>query len=166
MDPSRPHGPSAISTMKVLILTATAAPVLLFGVLAVAGLTFTRADALWIALPLIVGLADVVLVPAVGSTVRPLPYGANESDARRISVSALSTVTLLRFALAEAAALFGVLSAFLAGSLLPFAIGFVFAVPLLLLCAYPSTRVVDAIRERLESGGVSARFGEEPSHQP
>ena len=46
------------------------------------------------------------------------------------------------------------------------AIGFVFAVPLLLLCAYPSTRVVDAIRERLESGGVSAQFGGEPSHLP
>jgi hypothetical protein len=126
--------------MKVLILTVAAALVLLFGVLAVVGFTFTRADALWIALPLIVGLADVVLVPAVGSTVRPLPYGASGSDARRISVGALSTVTFLRFVLAEAAAL--------------------------LLFAYPSTRVVDAIRERLESGGMSARFDADPSRQP
>lgn len=163
MDPSPLHGPSVISSLKLIVLGVTAGLVALFGVLIFLGYGFTGSDALWIALPLIVGLADVVLVPSVGSTVRPLPYGATEADARRISAHALRTVTLLRFVLAEAAALFGFASAFLAGSLLPYAIGFVFAVPLLLLFAYPSDRVLATIRERLESSGVAARFETEPS---
>lgn len=166
MDPSRPHGPSVIHTLKLLTLTVTATPVLLFGLLAVFVLRFTETDTLWIALPLIVGLADVLLVPSVGSTVRPLPFGAGEDDARRISLNALHTVTFLRFLLAEAAFLFGLVSAILADSLLPLAIGVVFAVPLLLLFAYPSDRVIDGIRQRLESGGVTARFDAEPSRRP
>jgi hypothetical protein len=64
----------------------------------------------------------------------------------------------LRLGLAEAAALFGLLSSVLADSLLPYLIGCVFALPLLLAYGYPSARVVEAVRERLESGGVTARF--------
>ena len=163
MDPSCPHGPSAIHRLRLLMLMVTAVLLLLFGILAVFGFGFTQAETLWIALPLVVGLADVVLVPTVGSTVRPLPYGASAQNARRISMSALYTVTFLRLVLAKAAALFGLVSTILADSLLPLAIGVVFAVPLLLLFAYPSTRVLDAIRVRLEAGGVPARFEAEPS---
>jgi hypothetical protein len=166
MDPSRSHGPSVIATLKLTVVTVTAGLVLIFGVLLVLGFGFTGSDTLWIALPLIVGLADVVLVPAVGSTVRPLPYGASESDVRRISAGALRTVIMLRFVLAEAAALFGLVSSFLAHSLLPYAIGFTFAVPLLLMFAYPSGRVVDAVRQRLESGGVHAHLTEESTPRP
>jgi hypothetical protein len=158
MDPSRPRGPSVIASLKLAVLSMTAGLVLVFAVLLVLGYGFTGSDTLSIAVPLIVGVADVVLVPAVGSTVRPLPYGAGEPDLRRISAGALRTVIMLRYVLAGAAALFGLVSTFLAHSLVPYAIGFVFAVPLLVAYAYPGVRVVGAVRQRLESGGVPAHL--------
>ncbi len=94
------------------------------------------------------------LSPSAGRMVRPLPVGASPDDLRRISAGALRTVLLLRFALAEAAAMFGFLSACLADSLWPYLIGAGFAVPLLLAFVYPSARVVDAVRERLESSAA------------
>jgi hypothetical protein len=73
---------------------------------------------------------------------------------------------MLRLGLAEAAALFGLLSSVLAHSLLPYLVGCVFALPLLLAYGYPSRRVVEAVRERLESGAVTARSSGRPGPQP
>jgi hypothetical protein len=122
------------------------------------GLDLRRPELLWLALPVLLGLADLVLVPAVGSTVRPLPLGIGEADARRISLGVLNTVTMLRFALAEAPALFGLVASFASHSLLPYVIGFGFAVPLLLLFAYPRAAVVDGIRANLESSGARSHL--------
>jgi len=152
MAPSPP--PTPLRTLKLIVLGVSGSLVLLFAVLALMGLRFSRADTIWLALPLILGAADLVLVPAVGSTVRPLPYGVKPENARWISVGVLRTVTLLRFSLAEAPALFGLVASFVADSLLPYALGCAFAVPLMLLFVYPRPAVIDAIRERLESGGV------------
>ena len=166
MDESRSAGASVITTLKLLVLAVIGGQVLVFGILAMLGWGFTGSATLWIALPLIVGLADVVLVPAVGSTVRPLPYGASDSGVRRISAGALRTVITLRVVLAGSAAVFGLVSGVLAHSLLPYAIGFGFAVPLLLAFGYPGARVVDAVRQRLESGGVLALLNEASSPRP
>jgi hypothetical protein len=155
----RPPTPYLVSLRWIMVAVIGALPAL-FIALVLGGQPFTRPDAIWIALPLVVGLADTVLVPAVGSTVRPLPYGVPPADARRISVRVLSTVTFLRLALAEAPALFGFVSSVAAGSLVPFAIGLAFAIPLLAWFVFPSTRVVDEIRGRLESGGVSSHLWE------
>ncbi len=162
MDPSQSAGRSVLTTFKLVALCAAAQVVGTFGILIAAGLDFTRPKTLWIAVPLTVGLADIVLVPAVGSTVRPLPFGPGAEDLRRIATGALRTLILLRLALAEAAALFGLLSAVLAHSLVPYAIGAVFAIPLLLGYTYPSQRVVATVRQRLESAGVPARLGAGP----
>jgi F0F1-type ATP synthase membrane subunit c/vacuolar-type H+-ATPase subunit K len=148
---------SLVQTLRLIVLSAIGSLAAFFAVLVAMGLPFDRPDTLWLALPMVLGFADLVLVPAVGSTVRPLPYGVGEADARRISANVLRTVTFLRFALAEAPALFGLIASFLAHSAVPYAIGFAFSVPLMLLYAYPRTAVVDAVRARLEAGGV-------PSH--
>src|SRR5262245_46845934 len=123
MQPARLQPASAIRRLKLLVLTATGVLVLLFPALALIGLRFEVPDTLWLALPLILGCANLVLVPAVGSTVRPLPFGVAPERARRISFGVLRTVTVLRFALAESPALFGVVAAVVSGSLLPYAIG-------------------------------------------
>ncbi len=160
MEPSRPPGLSPLYWLRLIPVTATFTLVGLFGLLAVVGQRFTEADTLWIALPLILGAADLALVPAVGSTVRPLPYGVGQADAKRIALGVLRTVTLLRLGLAEAPALFGLAASFITDSLLPYAIGFAFSVPLLLFFTYPRAAVVEAVRERLESGGVASHLWE------
>ena len=158
MQPVSLHPASPVRRLKLLVLVATGVLVLVFPALALVGLRFEVPNTLWLALPLILGCANLVLVPAVGSTVRPLQYGVTPERARRISFDVLRTVTVLRFALAESPALFGVVAAVAGGSLLPYAIGFAFAVPLLMLLVYPHDNVVGALRQRLESGGVSSHL--------
>jgi hypothetical protein len=160
MEPSPPPGPSTLRTIRLLILSAAVAQVALFVALLVGGVGFTQADTVWVALPLILGAADLVLVPAVGSTVRPLPHGVGATDAQRISGGVMVTVTWFRFVLAEAPMLFGLVASLVAGSLLPYTIGSVFSAPLLLLFVLPTQRVVDAIRQRLESGGTPSHLWE------
>lgn len=128
--------------------------------LAVAGMRFTRTETLWVALPLILGVANLVLIPSVGSTVRPVPVGASPAVARRIAVGALRTVLLLRLALAAAPGVFGLVAASITASLVPYAIGIAFAIPLTLLYVYPSARVVDGVRTRLEAGGAPSHLRE------
>jgi hypothetical protein len=156
MDLSQSVGRSVLAPLKPVALVAFTTLLFVLGLLLLSGIGFARSETLWIALPTVVGLADWILVPAVGSTVRPLPFGASEEDLRRISAGALRTVIMLRFALAEAAVLFGFVSSLLAQSLWPFVIGAVLAGPLLVAYVYPSQRVVRAVRERLESNGVTA----------
>ena len=96
-------------------------------------------------MPVVAGFADIVLVPSVGSTVRPLPLTIDAAAARRVSLGALRNVVLLRMALAELPALAGVVAAFVAGSLVPLAVGTAFSLPLILLFAYPSAAVVNGV---------------------
>lgn len=158
--------PPLLRTLRLIIATSAGSLFIFLAVLVLVGLDLRQPDVLWLALPLLLGLADLVLVPAVGSTVRPLPMGVSEADARRISVGVLNTVTLLRFALAEAPALFGLVAAFASHSILPYAIGFAFALPLLLLFVYPRAAVVDGIRDNLESGGARSHLWEALSGRP
>jgi hypothetical protein len=154
------RSPATLTTLRLIPLAAVLALLAMLGVLAVNGMRFTATDTLWIALPLVLGVADLVLIPSVGSTVRPVPLGASAGAAQRISVGALRTVLVLRVALAEAPALFGLLASVITSSLVPYAIGAAFAVPLTLLYAYPSERVVDGVRQRLEVGGASSYLWE------
>jgi hypothetical protein len=160
MQPVSLQPASPVRRLKLIVLAATGALVLLFPALGLVGLRFEVPAIVWLALPLILGCANLVLVPAVGSTVRPLPHGVTPERARRISFDVLRTVTVLRFALAESPAVFGVVAAVAGGSLLPYAIGFAFSVPLLMLLVYPHDSVVGALRQRLESGGVSSHLAD------
>jgi hypothetical protein len=117
------------------------------------------APVVWLAVPLILGLADLFLVPAVGSTARPLPRGLAPADADRIACGVLRTVTWLRYALAVAPAVFGFAASLSTRALWPYLVGIAFAVPLLIFAVYPSARVVQAVRVRLESGVRSASSG-------
>lgn len=146
--------------LRLLPLAVLAAEVAVAAGLAATGMRLwvSSTQTLWVALPLVLGLADLVLIPSVGSTVRPVPVAASEADARRISLAALRTVLWLRLALATAPALFGLLAALLAHSLLPLAIGIFFAAPLTLGYAYPSTRTVDEVRQRLEANGRASNL--------
>jgi hypothetical protein len=169
MQPPAPSRPP-VFVYRVVALGAIAVLVVVAAVLALDGYPFTTTtDSIWIALPLILGLADVVLVPAVGSTVRPIPYGASPADARRISAGVWRVVMLLRFCLVAAPGLFGLVASMISGSLLPFAIGLAFAVPLQVAFVYPHPRVVAAIQARLESSGVSSHLADvlaSPRAQP
>jgi hypothetical protein len=150
---------SAINPLRQLRLTvaAVALPMpLLLGVLALIGLLWKNVDTLWFALPAILGAANFVLLPAVGSTVRPLPYSAPEEDARRVSMGALRTITFLRLALGEMPALFGLALSLTTGSLWPYAVGFFFAFPQLLWFAYPRAAILDDIRTKLEASGAKS----------
>lgn len=147
-----------IRTLRLVVLSAVGSLVAFLGVLFAVGLRPHQPTSGWVVLPLLLGLADVVLVPAVGSTVRPLRSGIAEADARRVSLGVLNTVTLLRFALAEVPALLGLVAALVSHNLLPYLVGLAFAVPLLLLFAYPRRAVVDGVRDRLEAGGVASHL--------
>jgi hypothetical protein len=147
---------------RLAALGAIVALLVAGGLLALAGYPSTAtADSIWIALPLILGLADVVLVPAVGSTVRPIPYGASPAAARRISAGVWRVVIVLRMCLVAAPSLFGLVASTIAGSLLPAAIGLTFTVPLQLLYVYPRPATVAKVQARLESGGVSSYLWED-----
>lgn len=161
--PAAPSPPALLRALRVSVLAVTTLLVVILGALLTIGLRLTDAEALWIALPVVLGAADAILLPAMGSTVRALPYGIGEPDARRISVAALRTVTFLRMALAEAPALFGLAAALVADSLLPYAIGCAFSVPLLLIFAYPRSAVITAVRDRLEAGGTRSHLGDDPT---
>lgn len=151
---------SPYPALRLIPLAAVAALLALLAALALAGMRFTDTDTLWLALPLVLGVADLVLIPSVGSTVRPVPLGASAEAAPRIAVGALRTVIMLRLSLAAAPALFGLAAALITASLLPLAIGVAFALPLALIYAYPSTRVIDSVRERLEAGGAPSYLWE------
>jgi hypothetical protein len=149
-----------IRTLRLVVLTAVGSLLAFLAVLLVMGLRPHQPTSGWVVAPLLLGLADVVLVPAVGSTLRPLRAGVTEADARRVSLGVLNTVTLLRFAFAEAPALFGLVAALVSHNLLPYVVGLAFAAPLLLLFVYPRRAVVDGVRDRLEAGGVASHLWE------
>jgi hypothetical protein len=159
METSRPRPP--LRGLRLTVLAAAVAPVLILALLWLLGQRFTGVTTLWIALPSILGIANLVLVPAVGSTIRQLPHGIGAPQARRIAAGVLRTVTLLRLALAQAPALFGLVASLITGSLLPYGIGLGFAVVMLLGLAYPSRRVLDGVRARLESDGTASHLWEE-----
>ncbi|HEX6872098.1 MAG TPA: hypothetical protein VF163_13455 [Micromonosporaceae bacterium] len=150
---------SALPTLRLTVLAVTTALVLLLGALWLAGFRLAGVDTVWILLPVILGAADLVLLPAVGTTVRPLPYGVDADAATRISVRVLRTITYLRLGLAAAPALFGLVASAISDSLLPTVIGTAFAVPYLLGLTYPRPALVDGVRHRLESGGVVSHLG-------
>jgi hypothetical protein len=154
----RPAVSGYLTALRVLVIGATLVTLALFGLLLLLGYGFTRPGALSTALPVVLGLADLVLVPAAGSTIRPLSPGASEQDARRTSVRVLRTITVLRWVLAEAPAVFGLVGAVLAHSAVPLVIGLAFALPLLVLLAYPRAAVVEALRDRLESAGTRSHL--------
>jgi hypothetical protein len=142
--------------IRLVVLASVAAALVLFAVLAQLGLRFTPAGTVWLALPPILGASAVVLVPAVGSTVRPLPYGTAEPEARRVGVQVVRVVTYIRFTVAVSPALFGLVGSLISHSLLPAAVGIGFTVLLHLLLVYPRPRVLAGVRERLESGGTAS----------
>lgn len=148
---------SPVLVLRLVVLGTLVTSVVPFFVLWLVGLGFTQAGALWLALPVLLGAAALVLVPAVGSTVRPLPHGVSDEQRQRITMNVLRTVTVLRLALSEAAALFGLVASLISGSLIPYALGLLFAIPLMLLLVYPGDRVIETIKSRIESGGVSSR---------
>ena len=131
-----------------------------FAALAIA-LPWRATDMLWLALPLVLGLAATILVPGVGSTARAVPYVASETDARRISTEVLRAVTTLRCAVALAPTIFGYVVSIAAQSLIPATIGEIFAVPILVALVYPRTAVVEAVRRRLETHGVTSYVWDE-----
>jgi hypothetical protein len=65
---------------------------------------------------------------------------------------------MLRLALAVTPALVALVAALVTGSVLPFSIGYLFAVVALALGVYPRERVVAALRERLEAAGADSQL--------
>jgi hypothetical protein len=139
------------TALRLVPLVTAAALLALLGLVIPLDRAGTDVPIVWLALPFILGLADLFLVPAVGSTARPLPHGLPRADADRIATGVLGTVTWLRYGLAVAPALFGLAAALVTRSVLPYLIGIAFAVPVLMLAVYPSERVVRSVRMRLES---------------
>jgi hypothetical protein len=158
MPPTSPVARSPLTVLRIVCLVTLGTQAALFALLLLLDIGFGSPGAVWLALPLVLGFANVVLVPAVGSTVRPLPYGAPPDAARRISARVLATVTYLRLALAESPALIGMFASLAAGSLVPYGLGLVFAVPLTLWFVFPHERVVADVRQRLESSGVASHL--------
>ena len=115
-----------------------------------------RADTVWLAIPALLGLALVFLIPGVGTTVRPLPAGTPAEAAQRVAAGVVRTLLLLRMALAESVALVGLALSFVAQSGLVYAVGYLFSVVLLALLVYPRERVIAPIRATLEANGVTS----------
>jgi hypothetical protein len=143
-----------VRALKIIVVASTSMLVVLLGAMFVAGFTLDRPEVLWLALPLVVGVGDLVLVQSVGATVRPLPATADPQTTHRMAVAVLRSLVFLRLGLADAPALVGLVATFATGSLVPLAIGVAFSVPMLLLFVYPSASVVDGVRKRLEAAGT------------
>lgn len=148
----------ALRQLRLVVVSSIGLLTALLIVLPTIGPSYAATSAAALAVPAALGLADLFLLPAVGSTVRPLPASAEPEVAARTSAGVLRTVSMLRLALAEAPALLGLVVAFVAGSGIPFAIGYAFSVVLLALAVYPSERVVAGIRERLEADGAKSQL--------
>jgi hypothetical protein len=164
MQPTSPVARSPLTALWVACLATLGAQTSLLLVLVVLGYGATAAGVVWLTLPVVLGFANLVLVPAVGSTVRPLPYEATPETARRISIRVLATVTYLRLALSQSSALIGFVASLAAASQLPYLIGLLFALPLLLWFVMPRRRIVDDVRQRLESSGVVSHLAD-PAHR-
>jgi F0F1-type ATP synthase membrane subunit c/vacuolar-type H+-ATPase subunit K len=115
-----------------------------------------RAETVWLAIPALLGLALVFLIPGIGNTVRPVPAGTSADDAQRIAAGVVRTVLFLRMAMAESVGLVALVLAFVAESGLVYVVGYLFSVVLLALLVYPRERVIAPIRDTLESNGVTS----------
>lgn len=158
MSPQDQTAPQAIRQLRIVVASSIGLLTALLLVLPTIGPAYTATSAAMLAIPAVAGLADLFLIPAVGSTVRPLPASTTAQAAALISAGVLRTLTMLRFALAEAPALVGLAVAFITDSGLPYAVGYAFSVVLLALAVYPSERVVNGVRERLEANGVRSEL--------
>ena len=152
--------PTHLLALRIVVLAWGGMLLIVLVAFAVLSTAFTATSPVWTALPVVAGVADLVLVPSVGATVRPLPLTADATAARRIAIGVLRNVIFLRLALAELPALLGLVATVVTGSLMPLAVGIVFAVPLILVFAYPTERVVDGVRRRLEEGGAQSYLWE------
>jgi hypothetical protein len=145
-----------LRTLRLIVLAATAFLVLIMsGMMVLLGFD-SAAGPIWLTLPVIIGLAFVVLVPALGSSIRPLSLTTTEQQARQLSPGMLQSVTFVRLGMAAGPASFGLAGAAFDGSAWPMVAGLAFSVLLLLAFVYPRDAVVDAFRDRLEANGAKS----------
>jgi MFS family permease len=117
---------------------------------------FTAPAWVWLAVPMVVGVAMTALIRAVRSSTRPLAPLTNEERARALSPSVLQTVTFMGIGQAGAPGVFGLISAASAQSAWPIVVGLAFFVPLMVVLVYPRDSVVEALRRRLEADGAKS----------
>lgn len=161
---------SYAQTLRILTASLLGAPVIIGLVLAFVGssdsdenwLTATP-DPVFAGILLVAGVALFALVPAIGYKLEPIAPGTGPEDARRVAQGRFQAATILRFAVAEAPVLIGIVLAFLDGSYLLYVIGAVVGLALMFLHVWPSRKVVERSAELLEAKGVDsglrAEFG-------
>lgn len=137
-----------------LALALVLIPVVLFLALGGEDDALALPDTWALAIVLVVGLGGNVLIPVVGYQTPAVPPGAP----RESHVAALQSAMILRFALAESAALVSIVLAFVvtAGGMLLVLVGCAIALLTMALHVYPSERPIERYRRQLErDGGVS-----------
>lgn len=158
-------GASFAQTLRILTASLLGAPVLIGLVLAFVGESGSQTDESWLtATPdplfagalLVVGAALFALIPSVGYKLEPLASGTEPHDARRLAQGRFQAATILRFALAEAPVLIGIVLAFLDTSYLFYVLGAVIGLTLMFLHVWPSRKVVERSAELLEANGVDS----------
>jgi MFS family permease len=150
-----PHRSLPLRQLRRMTIAVTVVGAVLFAV-PMALYDFGPAAWVWLAVPVVVGVAMTALIRGVGSSMRPLAPLTNEERARALSPSVLQSVTFTGIGMAGTPGMFGVISAASAQSAWPIVLGLAFFVPLMALLVYPRDAVVEALRHRLEADGAKS----------
>lgn len=143
---------AALLGSQVVILLAVAAPL---------GQDGVKAPPLWAVLVVVVvGVGEALLLGLLGKQVQPLAPGTSEEEVRAKVVATIRQVTLLRLLVAEAVTFVGVALGVSVkhGGTLVCLLGVAISLTLSVLYVWPGARVLQALRDRLESAGVPAQL--------
>lgn len=144
---------AALFGSQVVILLAVAAPL---------GNDGLKTPPLWAVLVVAaIGVAETVLLRTVAQA-KPLAAGATEDEVRGQVVAAVQRTTLVRFLIAESVMFVSVALALSVahGGTVVCLLGVAISLTLSALYVWPGDRVLQGLRDRLESGGIPSRLDE------
>lgn len=150
-----PSGVPFVQSHRVMIGTLMSAPVLLALIVSVV-LEVGDPDPVLIGIVLVAGATAAALIPQVGYRLPPLERGKSPEETTAEALRRYQPPAMVRFAVAEAPMLLGVVLAFLDGSLVHCLVGAAITVVLMALHVWPSRRVVERSAEALEADGVES----------
>ncbi len=143
----------AIQTLKILV-GAVVAALFLMAVALTFVLGFGPPPIGTVVILLVLGVLAHVLIENVGYRAAALPLDLDATTARSRAVAVFRTTLMMRLAMSESVAFFGLVFAFVGRTVLTYDLGAAISVLLLALHVWPSRRSVDRVVANLEKDGA------------
>ncbi len=109
---------------------------------------------------LLLGLFAHVLIEKVGYRAPPVPVDLDATAARNRGIAVFRSTLMMRLAMGESVAMFGLVFAFVGRTVLAYDLGAAISVLLLALHVWPSRRSVDRVVASLEKDGAQTGLSE------